>query len=77
MSSSRNISSFLDSDKSKKLEELLDDLPQALEQKRKIRDNWYEWHSQWKKAWLEENPSNSDDSIQNLKEITTIKKRKF
>ena len=60
-----------------KLERLIAEIVEELESNRKERSDWFEWHEDWKNAWLgnEGNVLFSDNSAENRRFITSVKRR--
>jgi len=58
-----------------KLENLVYDVHDELHLKRQLREEWYNWHTLWKQAWLVD----AGESVENLMEMrrkTSIRNRK-
>jgi len=60
-----------------KLEGIISEIVDELECNRKERNDWFEWHEDWKNAWLcdsdKKNPLS--DEFENLRFITSIRRR--
>ncbi|TGL57617.1 hypothetical protein [Leptospira sarikeiensis] len=54
------------------LDRLVREVEEELQQNQSVRNEWSEWHSNWKRAWL--SPSNNSPSS-NLKERFSVKRR--
>ncbi|MEI1278862.1 hypothetical protein V6Z05_11080 [Leptospira venezuelensis] len=54
------------------LDRLMREVEEELQQNQSVRNEWSEWHSNWKNVWL--TPA-SNNSSSNLKERFSVKRR--
>lgn len=61
------------------LEILISKVLEELEDSRKERSEWFEWHEDWKNAWLNSDSNKKsllEEEIENLKFTTSVRRRK-
>ncbi|MBE7412472.1 MAG: hypothetical protein L6Q54_07825 [Leptospiraceae bacterium] len=61
------------------LEILISKVLEELEDSRKERSEWFEWHEDWKNAWLNSDSNKKsllEEEIENLKFMTSVRRRK-
>jgi hypothetical protein len=58
-----------------KLESLTSTLGSEIENKRQVRDEWYNWHNLWKKAWFSDSKELSKEEKTKLQNETSVTTR--
>ncbi len=54
------------------LEELCETIPLEIETNKEKRENWLNWHEEWKKAWIEVDESIPKNELQQRRLLTSI-----
>lgn len=54
------------------LEELCETIPLEIETNKEKRENWLNWHEEWKKAWIEVDQNISKDELEQKRFSTSI-----
>ncbi|PJZ69316.1 hypothetical protein CH373_13600 [Leptospira perolatii] len=56
------------------LDRILRDVEEELRERRSIRNEWSEWHHNWKKVWLYPTPK-IDGDLESVRERLSVKRR--
>ncbi|MDX1959099.1 MAG: hypothetical protein SFU98_11040 [Leptospiraceae bacterium] len=63
------------SSKVEKLESVTNSISSEMQKKKSDRDEWYNWHKLWKKAWFSNSKELSQEETEKLKEETSATTR--